>query len=161
MAVFLEVTLRTQKMQVLSDNETLIKEYLISTAKNGPGEEYGSEKTPRGLHIIRAKIGGNAEINTVFVKRRSTNEIYTTELKLKFPERDWMLTRILWLCGLERGKNRFGNVDSMKRKIYIHGAPDEVAMGMPGSRGCIRMRNTDIMELFDQVEVGTRVIIKE
>ena len=157
--ISLEVDIANQIMQVLHDGK-LIKKYLISTAKNGAGEEYGSEKTPRGWHVIRAKIGSDALPNTVFVKRRPTHEMYNSELRLQFPERDWMLTRILWLCGLEVGKNRFGNVDSMKRKIYIHGAPDDVQMGMPGSRGCIRMRNIDIIELFDEVKAGTKVLIK-
>lgn len=158
--IALEINLAAQILCVMK-NEKIIKKYLVSTAKNGAGEEYGSEKTPRGLHVIRAKIGAGAAPNTVFVKRRPTDEIYSQELRLKFPERDWMLTRILWLCGLEKGKNRFGNIDSMKRKIYIHGSPDDVEMGVPGSRGCIRMRNADVMELFEQVTAGTLVLIKE
>lgn len=160
MSISLEINLAKQTLCVMQDKK-IIKKYRVSTAKNGAGEEYGSEKTPRGLHVIRAKIGAGAAANTVFVKRRATNEVYTQALKLQFPERDWMLTRILWLCGLEKGKNRFGNIDSMKRKIYIHGSPDDVEMGVPGSRGCIRMRNADVMELFEQVTAGTLVLIKE
>jgi L,D-transpeptidase YbiS len=157
---FIKVSIGTQKLFHF-ENEILIKEYLISTAKNGPGEINGSEQTPRGLHIIRAKIGAGSPLNAVFVKRRPTGELYTPELKKQFPERDWILTRILWLSGLEIGKNRLGNVDTMRRYIYIHGTPDEVAMGVPGSRGCIRMRNTELVELFNKIPAGTPILIQE
>ena len=133
----------------------------VSTAKNGPGELSGSECTPRGAHIIRAKIGVGAPPGTVFVGRRATGEQYTPELGARFPGRDWILTRILWLSGCEPGRNRLGKVDSMHRYIYIHGTPEQVRMGMPGSRGCIRMRNRDIIELFDRVPAGTPVAIIE
>ncbi|MBX3708822.1 MAG: L,D-transpeptidase [Gammaproteobacteria bacterium] len=156
----IEVHIAAQKMYVF-ENEKPFKEYLISTAKNGAGEQYGSQQTPRGWHVIRAKIGSHCPVNTVFVKRRPTGEIFTPDMMEQFPERDWMLTRILWLCGLEKHKNRFGNVDSMKRKIYIHGSPDSVIMGVAGSRGCIRMRNADILEFFEKIPSGTRVLIKE
>lgn len=156
----LEVEISTQILRVLHDGR-ITKEYLVSTAKNGVGEEYGSEKTPRGWHVIRAKIGNGSPVNTVFVRRRPTGEIFIPELKVQFPERDWMLTRIFWLCGLEPGRNRFGKLDSAKRRIYIHGAPDEALMGVPGSRGCIRMRNVDVIELFEYVPAGTRIFIKE
>ncbi len=141
-------------------NDRIKRTYLISTAKNGAGEVKNSEMTPRGKHVIRAKIGGDAEPNTVFVKRRPTGEVYNYALRQEFPERDWILTRILWLSGLEVGKNRFGNVDTMQRYIYIHGTPDDVLMGTPGSRGCIRMRNSEIIELFIEIPVGTLVEIK-
>lgn len=156
----LQVNIATQTLSVFEDGE-LIHEYLISTAKNGAGEQYGSEQTPRGLHVIRAKIGAGCPTNTVFLKRRPTGEIFTPEMREQFPERDWMLTRIFWLCGLERNKNRFGNVDSMKRKIYIHGAPDSVEMGVPGSKGCIRMHNDDLLSLFEMISVGTHIQILE
>ena len=136
------------------------KTYSVSTAKNGPGERNGSFCTPRGHHIVRAKIGAGQPLNTVFVRRRPTGEIWTPELNLKEPNRDWMLTRLLWLSGCERGKNRLGEVDTMRRYIYIHGSPDTAEMGKPGSIGCIRMRNRDIAELFDRVAPYTRVEIK-
>ncbi|HVY53176.1 MAG TPA: L,D-transpeptidase, partial [Gammaproteobacteria bacterium] len=136
-------------------------QYLISTAKNGAGEQYGSEQTPRGLHIIRAKIGQGAAPNTVFVKRRPTGEICTPEFKQQHPGRDWILTRILWLSGTEVGKNRLGRVDTMRRYIYVHGTPDDVVMGLPGSRGCIRMRNEELIELFNLIPVKTPVLIIE
>jgi len=144
---------------ILSKNDTILKEYPISSAKNGVGEEMGSEKTPRGRHIIRAKIGKNAPVNTVFIARRPTGEIYTPELGDQFPGRDWILTRILWLSGCEIGKNRLGNVDTMRRFVYIHGTSDTTEMDKCGSRGCIRMRNRDIIELYDLIEPGTRVRI--
>lgn len=156
----LEASISTQALRVY-DDEVLVKEYLVSTAKNGAGEIKGSEQTPRGLHVIRAKIGANQPINTVFVGRRSTGEIYSSSLREMSPGRDWILTRILWLSGLEPGKNRFGNVDTMRRYIYIHGVPDDVVMGVPGSHGCIRMRNNDVIDLFDRVPVGATLFIAE
>lgn len=137
------------------------KRYAISTAAKGVGEQDGSFCTPRGQHIIRAKIGAGQPPNTVFVRRRPTGEIYTPELGAQFPERDWILTRILWLSGCERGFNRLGKVDTMRRFIYIHGSPDSVAMGVPGSHGCVRMRNDDLLDLFERVEPGTPVTITE
>ena len=119
----------------------------------------GSYCTPLGAHIIRAKIGAGLPENTVFVGRRPTGELYTPELSEQFPKRDWILTRILWLSGCEVGFNRLGDVDTMRRYIYIHGSPDSVHMGEPGSIGCIRMRNADIVELFDLVSAGTLVNI--
>lgn len=155
--IIVDVTTQTLS---LFENETIIKTYTISTAKNGVGQEYGSECTPLGKHYIRAKIGTDAPVNTVFIRRRPTGEIYSEEFAKQFPGRDWILTRIMWLCGLEYGKNRHSvNLDTMRRKIYIHGSPDSVNMGAPGSRGCIRMTNKDVMELFDLIEPGTPVEI--
>jgi len=131
----------------------------VSTAKNGMGEQMGSNCTPRGEHIIRAKIGAAQPLNTVFVARRPTGETYSPELRALYPQRDWILTRILWLSGLEPGKNRLGNVDTMRRHIYIHGAPNEDPMGIPGSHGCIKMRTQEVIELFDRVPPGTPVTI--
>jgi len=134
--------------------------YFVSTAKNGMGQQMGSECTPAGWHKIRAKIGDKQALNTVFVARRATGEIYTPALKAGFPQRDWILTRILWLGGLETGKNRYGKVDSTWRYIYIHGCPDELMTGKPGSHGCIRMKNADILDLFNRVDVGLKVLIE-
>ena len=107
------------------------------------------------------KIGTGAAAGTVFVGRRATGELYTQSLEDSFPNRDWILTRILWLCGNEIGHNRGGNVDTQRRYVYIHGAPDSHAMGVPSSHGCIKMRNKDIIALFDQVQIGTHVLINE
>lgn len=142
-------------------NDKVECEYIVSTAKNGVGEKNGSECTPRGSHVIRAKIGVNAKPNSIFVGRRFTGEIYSEELKQAHPDRDWILTRILWLSGLELGVNRLGNVDTMRRYIYIHGCPDNDVLGQPSSHGCIKMRNSELIELFDKVDVGTIVTIKE
>ncbi|MFV2061668.1 MAG: L,D-transpeptidase family protein [Gammaproteobacteria bacterium] len=158
-SIELIVNIATQELHVHQENN-LIKTIAISTAKNGVGEINGSECTPRGRHKIRAKIGLNSPVNTVFVGRRGTNEIYSPNLRLQFPQRDWILTRIMWLSGLEIQKNRFGNVDTMKRYIYIHGCPDEDEMGIPSSHGCIKMRNNDVIELFDLVNIGTIVTIQ-
>ena len=132
---------------------------MISSAKNGTGQQNGSFCTPLGKHIIRAKIGDGQPVNTVFVRRRPTGEIYTPELGKQYPQRDWILTRILWLSGCEPGFNRLGSVDTMRRYIYIHGSPDSVKMGQPGSIGCIRIANHDLLELFETVTVGTEVYI--
>jgi lipoprotein-anchoring transpeptidase ErfK/SrfK len=121
----------------------------------------GSEQTPRGWHRIRAKIGAGCPSGTVFVGRRPTGEIYSEALDRAQPGRDWILTRILWLCGNEPGRNRFGDVDSMRRYIYIHGCPDSAPVGQPGSHGCVRMRNADILALYQQVSVGLPVLIEE
>jgi len=142
-------------------NNKIVQEYRVSTAKNGVGEQWGSECTPRGQHIIRAKIGAQAKENSVFVGRRLTGEIFSKNLRARYPERDWILTRILWLSGLEVGENRLGKVDTMRRYIYIHGCPNNDAIGINSSHGCIKMRNHDLIELFDKVNVGTSVTIKE
>lgn len=138
-----------------------VRRYAVSTALKGVGERMGSFQTPRGQHVIRAKIGAGCPPGAVFVGRRPTGEIYTPELGLAAPQRDWILSRILWLSGREPGRNRGGNVDTLRRFIYIHGSPDEGEFGLPRSHGCIRMRNTDIVELFDLVETGDSVEITE
>lgn len=137
----------------------MIERFAISTARKGSGQQKGSFCTPLGRHIVRAKIGAGSPPNTVFVGRRPTGEIYCAELAARFPGRDWILTRILWLSGCEPGFNRLGDVDTMRRYIYIHGSPDGVEMGKPGSIGCIRMRNADIIRMFDLVPAGTVVDI--
>jgi L,D-transpeptidase YbiS len=155
----IEISIKNQTLSLLNQDCVLLAQYVVSTAANGVGCEKDSGCTPLGAHIIRAKIGQDAPANTVFVGRRPTGEIFTPELMAQFPNRDWILTRILWLSGQEVGKNRLGNVDTMQRYIYIHGTPDTTAMGQVGSHGCIRMRNADIIELFDLVSVGTPVMI--
>lgn len=136
------------------------KRYAVSTAKNGLGEQNGSFCTPRGRHIVRARIGAGQPLRAVFVRRRPTGELWTPELHAMYPGRDWMLTRILWLSGCEVGRNRLGDVDTMRRMIYIHGAPDGAEMGKPGSHGCVRMRNEDVAELFELVPPYTPVEIR-
>ena len=157
----ININIILQHLDLLDDSGNLIKRYSISSAKNGVGEQNGSFRTPRGRHVIRAKIGAGQPVNTVFVERRPTGETYSPELARQSPGRDWILTRILWLSGLQRGYNRLGKVDTMRRAIYIHGSSDTADMGKPGSRGCIRMHNRDIVELFDLVPVRTVVEIRE
>jgi lipoprotein-anchoring transpeptidase ErfK/SrfK len=157
----IRISIGLQQLDLLDDAGRLIKRYSISSARNGVGEQNGSFQTPRGRHIVRAKIGAGQPLNTVFIERRPTGETYSPELAKRHPGRDWILTRILWLSGLERGYNRLGQVDTMRRAIYIHGSPDTADMGKPGSRGCIRMHNRDIIELFDLVPVRTLVEIRE
>ena len=155
----ISVSIPSQTLTLRDDAGRVVREFAVSTSRKGPGERSGSFCTPRGRHIIRAKIGAGQAVNTVFVGRRPTGERYTPELGARFPDRDWILTRILWLSGCEPGFNRLGAVDTMRRFIYIHGSPDEFEMGKPGSIGCVRMRNADIVELFDRVEAGTPVEI--
>jgi lipoprotein-anchoring transpeptidase ErfK/SrfK len=153
----IEISIPDQTLTLRSDEGKLLKRYLVSTSRNGAGEQQGSFCTPRGEHIVRAKIGAGQPLNAVFVRRRPTGEIWTPELAGRFPGRDWILTRILWLSGCELGRNRLGKVDTMRRYIYIHGSPDAVDMGRPGSIGCIRMRNQDVVELFELVPPATEV----
>lgn len=153
------ISIPSQTLALQDDAGHELRRWSVSTAANGPGERTGSYCTPRGRHVIRARIGANAPENTVFVRRRPTGEILTPELQAAYPERDWILTRILWLSGCEPGVNRLGEVDTMRRYIYIHGSPDTCSMGEPGSHGCIRMRNADIVDLFELVPAGTPVEI--
>lgn len=135
--------------------------YRVSTGLRGGGEELGSGCTPRGTHRVRVRVGGGCPEGTVFVGRRPTGEVYGPDLAARFPDRDWILTRILWLTGLEPGRNRGGRVDTLRRHIYIHGCPDSEAMGSPRSHGCVRMRNADLIELFELVPAGSLVEIRE
>lgn len=155
---YIEVNIAEQRLR-LWRNAEIVFDVAVSTAANGAGEIRGSNCTPRGWHRVRVKIGNGCAPGTVFVGRRATGELYSAALRTKFPQRDWILTRILWLSGLEPNKNRYGDVDTLRRFIYIHGSPDDVEMGAPGSHGCVRMRNADIIRLYDRVDVGERVLI--
>ncbi|MDR2926246.1 MAG: L,D-transpeptidase [Azoarcus sp.] len=148
-----------QELELFSADGTRIRRYAVSTASNGAGEISGSGCTPRGLHRVRAKIGAGAPFGAIFSARRQTGEIWTPELAAAHPGRDWITSRILWLCGEEPGFNRGGQRDTMRRYIYIHGTGEDQPMGTPGSHGCIRMRNQDVIELFDLVSTGTLVEI--
>lgn len=157
----IEISIQHQTLTLFDDFGGVKARYSVSTAANGVGCEKNSGCTPLGGHIVRAKIGAGMPLNTVFVGRRPTGEILSPALAAQYPERDWMLTRIMWLSGSEIGRNRLGNVDSMQRYIYIHGTPDSEPMGQPCSHGCVRMRNQDVAELFDWVDIGTPVVIAE
>lgn len=156
----IRISIDEQRLQLLLQGD-VVMDTTVATAANGPGEVMHSECTPRGRHRVRARIGAGCPVNTVFVGRRPTGEIYTPELRRQHPGRDWMLTRILWLCGEEVGRNRLGDVDTMRRYIYIHGCPDEDAMGVPSSHGCVKMRNDEVIELFDRVSTGLKVLIQQ
>lgn len=155
----IRVSLAEQRL-TLSAGERLLVRYPVSTARNGPGEQRDSGCTPRGWHRIRVKIGAGLPLGAVFVGRRPTGEIYSPELAALHPRRDWILSRILWLTGLEPGRNRGGARDTLRRLIYIHGCPDTEPMGKPLSHGCVRMRNRDVLALFEQVAAGDRVLIE-
>lgn len=156
---YIDISLSQQALTLLTDPDNVLARYSVSTALNGPGEREGSGCTPRGMHYIRAMVGGTRPIGTVFRARRPTGEIYSAELARQHPERDWILSRILWLCGCVPGKNRGFGVDTFHRFIYIHGTPETEPMGIPMSHGCIRMRNSDVLDLFERVRPGTAVFI--
>ena len=156
----IKISIDEQRLQLFR-NDDIIMDVAVSTANNGPGELINSECTPRGRHRVRARIGEACPVNSVFVGRRPTGEFYTPEMRADNPGRDWIITRILWLCGEEPGKNRMREVDTMRRYIYIHGAPDDDPMGIPSSHGCIKMHNKDVIDLFNTVPVGTPVLIQE
>lgn len=156
----LEIDLGRQRLLLWSEGRVL-RECAVSTGGNGIGEINGSGCTPRGRHIVRAKIGEGAAIGTLFVRRRPTGEIWSPELHARFPGRDWILTRILWLSGVERGRNRLGCVDTFRRYIYLHGTPPTTRLGQPGSKGCVRVANEDIVELYARVNIGAEVELHE
>ena len=157
----IEISISAQCLTLYAGEGRVLERWEVSTSRNGAGEQRGSYCTPRGEHLIRAKIGAGEPVNSVFVRRRPTGEIYTPALGDRFPGRDWILTRILWLSGCEPGRNRLGKVDTMRRFIYIHGSPDSIEMGRPGSIGCIRMRNPDLLDLFARISAGTPVHIRD
>jgi len=156
----IDISIAEQSLRLLDEAGAVLADYPVSTALNGPGEKKNSGCTPRGQHIVRAKIGAGQPAGTVFIGRRPTGEVWSPELAAEHPARDFILSRILWLSGCEVGINRLGDVDSMQRYIYIHGTPDTEPMGIPRSHGCVRMRNKDVVELFERVPVGTPVIIR-
>lgn len=155
----IRIQLATQRLDLL-DGERTLHSYPVSTAKNGGGERIGTSCTPRGAHEVCAKIGADQALGTVFEGREPTGECCTPARYAALPDRDWILTRILWLAGCEAGRNRGGDVDTRDRYIYIHGTPDATRLGVPGSHGCVRMRNRDVSELFDLITVGTLVEIE-
>lgn len=156
---FVSISIKKQQLYYYTPQGQMAS-YPVSTAKNGAGEQMGSECTPRGWHKVYALIGGGAMENSVFVGRKFTGEMYSPELLEKFPNRDWILTRIIQLEGLEEGRNRGGSVDSLQRYIYIHGTPDTTNLSEPGSHGCIRMRNSDIIALATTLSLNTYVCIE-
>jgi lipoprotein-anchoring transpeptidase ErfK/SrfK len=157
---FLHISLADQCLYGFANGQLQLR-LNISTALNGAGERNGSGCTPRGLHQVRAKIGDGLPSAAVLRGRRWTGEVWSPELHAQFPGRDWILTRILWLSGCEPGRNRLGDVDTFRRYIYIHGTPDSEPMGVALSHGCVRLRNSDLLELFARVPVQCAVQIDE
>lgn len=157
----IRVDLGRQCLELFGKDGACIRRYAVSTGERGAGERVGSLCTPRGRHRIRARIGAGAPAGAVFRGRRPTGEVWTAEFAAAHPGRDWILSRILWLCGEEPGRNRGGEVDTMRRYIYLHGTGDDQPMGVARSHGCVRMRNRDIVELFELVPAGTVVEIVE
>lgn len=155
----IRVSLGAQRLDLI-DGRSVLRSYSVSTSKYGAGEQVDSHRTPRGRHAVHSMIGGGEPAGTVFLGRRRTGEIYSDELASQHPDRDWVLSRILWLSGTEMGRNCDGDVDTLSRYIYIHGTPCESALGTPASIGCIRMRDEDVIELFDLVSTGTVVDIE-
>ena len=119
--MFIHISIAQQSLTLFDAAGQVLRRYPVSTASRGVGEQRGSYCTPRGRHLIRAKLGAGQPENAVFVARRPSGEIYSPELGSAFPGRDWILTRILWLSGCEPQRNRLGCVDTMRRYIYIHG----------------------------------------
>jgi len=159
--MFLRISIPRQTLEVVGEAGEILHRFPVSTAARGAGEHPGSQCTPRGWHQVRAKIGAGLPSHSVLVGRRPTGECYSPALAEQHPGRDWILSRVLWLSGLEPGKNRMGERDTMRRYIYIHGTADEAGLGQPRSHGCIRMANRDVMALFDLVSPHTRVEIRD
>jgi len=156
--VRLEIRVGEQRLHLFRGHEEICS-YPVSTASNGTGQARDSGCTPVGRHHVRLKIGAGCTPGAVFVARRPSGEVWSPELARDHPDRDWILTRILWLSGDESGVNRGGDCDTLRRYIYIHGTPGTEPMGIPLSHGCVRMRNDDILALFEQVDNGSRVDI--
>ncbi len=154
------VDIPTQTLTLYDTHDTVEMRFAIASSRYGCGQQRGSYQTPLGKHTIRAKIGADMPCYTVFRGRRPTGECWSPALHTQYPERDWILTRILWLCGCEAGFNRHGAVDTMQRYIYIHGTPDCVPLGVPSSIGCIRMHSHDLIQLFERVPLYTPVLIQ-
>lgn len=158
---WLLVSIRQQHLYVLSAEGRELYGYPISSAKKGTGNFQGSLQTPLGLHCIAEKVGSDCAPGTVFKGRQSTGEIAETELQPRATGVDCITSRILWLQGLEPAFNQGGEVDSYQRYIYIHGTHEEGLIGQPASIGCIRMRNEDVIELYECVKEGSWVYIVE
>ncbi|QFU01470.1 L,D-transpeptidase catalytic domain [Halomonas sp. THAF5a] len=158
--LWLEIDTATQRLSVWDGLEVKWS-CDVSTGANGTGEEEGSGATPLGWHTIRAAIGAGEPAGAIFRGRRPTGEVYTEALAAEHPGRDWILTRILWLGGLEPGRNRGGNVDSQRRYIYLHGTPPSEPMGVARSHGCIRVRDDDLLALFEIAVPGTPVWVHD
>ncbi|GED21960.1 L,D-transpeptidase [Halomonas halmophila] len=153
---WVEIDVDAQQLTLHQGREALWS-CAVSTGAAGTGELDGSGATPLGWHYVRAAIGEGNPCGTVYRGRRLTGEVFDEQLAAAHPERDWILTRILWLCGLEPGRNRGGRVDSQRRYIYLHGTPSDQPMGVPASHGCVRLRDPDLLAVFRHAVPGTPV----
>ena len=157
----IKINVTQQQLDLYGDDGKLLQQYPVSTSKYGTGNENGSEKTPLGLHRIKDKIGGAMPVNEVFIGRIPHGNLdECKERGVELPD-DVIMSRILWLDGMEPGRNHGSYVDTYQRYIYIHGTNDEANIGKPSSIGCIRMRNEDVVDLYRLVEIGSEVLIEE
>jgi lipoprotein-anchoring transpeptidase ErfK/SrfK len=155
----IEVDISEQRLYLI-ENSLVKASYPISTSKYGEGSIENSFKTPLGKHSIKEMIGDEAEINTIFTSRINTKRSATIIDQFQDTDNDYVTSRIMWLDGEEDGLNKGGNVDSFRRYIYIHGTHEEGLIGTKASHGCIRMFNYDVIELFNLVNIGTKVLIR-
>ena len=155
----IEVDISEQRLYLI-ENSLIKASYPISTSKYGEGSIENSFKTPLGEHSIKEMIGEEAEINTIFTSRINTKRSATIIDQFEDTDNDYVTSRIIWLDGEEEGFNKGGNVDSFRRYIYIHGTHEEGLIGTKASHGCIRMFNYDVIELFNLVNIGTKVLIR-
>ena len=157
----IRIKVSEQKLYLLNEQGVAEREFPVSTSKYGVGNENGSHKTPLGLHRIKDKVGGAMPINMVMVGREPMGLLEDCiEKGVELPD-DVITSRIMWLEGMEPGKNQGGYVDTYNRYIYIHGTSEEDKIGTPASIGCIRMLNKDVVELYRLVDTGTEVLIEE
>lgn len=156
--ILLFVSIENQKMYRIQ-SKNIIETYEISTSKYGIGNQMGSNKTPTGLHKINSKYGHKTPINGRMIGRVFYGQIAKIFSDTTTSKTDDITSRILWLEGLENGINKGDNIDSYKRYIYIHGTSEEGRIGIPSSHGCVRMKNKDVIDLFNEVAIGTFVLI--
>ena len=149
----------SQQRLLLLESGIPVRSYIVSTSRYGAGSEEGSYKTPIGQHRIRKKIGDDAEIGTIFKSRENTQEVAQIVQEPVFTDDDFVTSRIMWLDGQEMGLNKGEGIDSFQRYIYIHGTHEEGLLGQPASKGCIRMFNADVIELYEYLPEGTLVVI--
>ena len=152
------VSIENQILYEINKNQ-IIRTYDISSSKYGFGNKENSNKTPIGLHLIKKKFGDKVPIYGKFIGRKFYGKIATIFTDATKSETDDITSRILWLEGLEENINKGDGIDSYKRYIYIHGTSEEGLIGRPASHGCIRMKNKDIIELYDKIKIGTLVLI--
>ena len=157
----IRINVTAQQLSLLDEEGNVLHEYPVSTSRYGTGNQKGSEKTPLGLHRIKDKLGGAMPANEVFIARVPQGSLdECRERGVDLPD-DVIMGRIMWLEGMEPGRNQGGYVDTYQRYIYIHGTNHEESIGTPSSIGCIRMRNNDIVELYRLVDIGSEVLIEE